>query len=159
MALKEKDKAPAFNLPTQDGEKVKLSDYKGKWVLLYFYPKDNTPGCTKEACAMQDYLKQFNKLDFTVLGASPDSVASHKKFADKFGLKFPLLSDEDKTLVQDYGVWGKKKFMGKEYMGVNRSSFLIDPKGKIAKIYPKVKPAEHAEQVLADLKNLQEDAR
>lgn len=155
MALQEQDKAPSFNLPNQDGEKVKLSDFKGRWVLLYFYPKDNTPGCTKEACALQDNLKQFNKLDIAVIGASPDSVASHRKFADKFDLQFTLVSDEEKTLCQAYGVWGLKKFMGKEYMGVNRSSFLIGPKGKIAKIYPKVKPAEHAEQVLADWKDLQ----
>lgn len=154
MALKENDKAPSFNLSNQDGEKVKLGDFKSKWVLLYFYPKDSTPGCTKEACAMQDHLKQFNKMDFVVLGASPDSVASHRKFADKFGLEFDLLADEEKTLANDYGVWGKKKFMGKEYMGVNRSSFLIDPKGKIAKIYAKVKPAEHAAEVLNDLKEL-----
>ena len=154
MALKENDKAPNFNLPNQDGEKVKLADFKGQWTLLYFYPKDNTPGCTKEACAMQDNMKTFNKLDFNVVGVSPDSIISHKKFADKFGLQFHLLADEDKKLVRDYGVWGKKKFMGKEYMGVNRSSFLINPKGKIAKIYPKVKPDKHAAEVLEDLKEL-----
>ncbi|MCA9395331.1 MAG: thioredoxin-dependent thiol peroxidase [Candidatus Omnitrophica bacterium] len=159
MALKENDKAPDFKLPNQDGEKVKLADFKGKWLLLYFYPKDNTPGCTKEACAMQESLRQFNKLDFAVVGASTDSVASHKKFAEKFGLTFDLLADEDKALVKDYGVWGKKKFMGKEYLGINRSSFLIDPKGKIVKIYAKVKPAEHADEVLADLKELQSQVK
>ncbi|MBZ0167078.1 MAG: thioredoxin-dependent thiol peroxidase [Candidatus Omnitrophica bacterium] len=154
MTLKESDKAPNFNLSDQEGKKIKLADFKGQWLLLFFYPKDNTPGCTKEACAVQDHLKEFNKLKFAVVGASPDSVASHRKFADKFGLKFPLLADEEKTLVNDYGVWGKKKFMGKEYMGVNRSSFLIDPKGKIAKIYFKVKPEHHAAEVLADFKTL-----
>ncbi|MCA9402286.1 MAG: thioredoxin-dependent thiol peroxidase [Candidatus Omnitrophica bacterium] len=159
MTLKENDKAPGFNLPNQDGEKVKLTDFKGKWLLLYFYPKDNTPGCTKEACTMQENLKQFNKLDFAVVGASTDSVASHKKFAEKFGLAFDLLADEDQILVKDYGVWGKKKFMGKEYLGINRSSFLIDPKGKIAKIYAKVKPEEHADEVLADLKEIQSQVK
>lgn len=158
MALKEKDKAPNFNLQNQDGETVKLSDFKSKWLLLYFYPKDNTPGCNKEAKAMQDHLKEFNKLDFNVIGISPDSVASHRKFADKFGLEFQLLADEGKTMVKDYGVWGMKKFMGKEYMGVNRSSFLINPKGKIAKIYPKVKPEHHAAEVLEDFKALKSSA-
>lgn len=152
MKLKEGDKAPSFNLPDQKGKKHKLSDYKGKWVLLYFYPKDDTPGCTKEACAIRDVYPKFKKLGIKVFGASADSVAKHEKFADKHDLPFTLLSDEEKKLVKDYGVWGKKKFMGREYMGINRMSFLIDPKQKIAKIYPKVKPADHAEEVLADMK-------
>lgn len=155
MTLKVKDKAPAFTLPNQNGDKVKLSEYKDKWVLIYFYPRDNTPGCTKETRGMQDHLKAFNKINLDVIGISADTVASHKKFADKLGLDFNLLADEDQVVVNKYGVWGEKKFMGKTYMGINRSSFLIDPKGKIAKIYPKVKPEPHAEEVLADVQALQ----
>ena len=155
MTLKDKDKAPAITLPNQDGEKIKLSDYKGKWVLVYFYPRDNTPGCTKETRGMQDNLKAFNKVNLDVIGISADTVTSHKKFADKLGLDFNLLADEKQEVVNKYGVWGEKKFMGKTYMGINRSSFLIDPKGKIAKIYPKVKPEPHAKEVLADVKALQ----
>ena len=148
------NKAPAFDLPDQDGKQHKLSDYEGQWVLLYFYPKDDTPGCTVEACTLRDNLPKFGKLKAQVFGASPDSVASHKKFAGKFTLPFPLLADEEKKLVQAYGVWGKKQFMGKEYLGVFRTSFLIDPKGKIAKVYEKVKPEVHAAEVLNDLKVL-----
>ncbi len=154
MKLKEWDKAPAFALADQDGEMHKLSDYKGKWLLLYFYPKDDTPGCTKEACGIRDQYADYKKQKVEVLGVSADSVARHKKFVEKYGLPFDLLADEEKTVVKAYGVWGKKKFMGREYMGINRMSFLIDPTGKIAKIYPKVKPADHAKEVLADLESL-----
>lgn len=150
VTLSAGDKAPNFKLPDQNEKLVKLSDFKGQWLLIYFYPKDNTPGCTKEACAVQDNLSRFNKLKLAVVGVSPDSAAKHQSFAGKFNLKFPLLADTEKEMCQAYGVWGKKKFMGREYLGVNRVSFLIDPKGKIAKVYPKVKPAEHAEEVLAD---------
>ncbi len=138
-------------LPDQDGVSHKLSDYKGQWVLLYFYPKDDTPGCTMEACAIRDNFPAFGKLQAQVFGVSVDPVAKHKKFADKYKLPFTLLSDEDKLVVNAYGVWGKKKFMGREYMGTNRISFLIDPDGNIAKVYEKVKPKEHAEEVLTDL--------
>jgi peroxiredoxin Q/BCP len=147
-------KAPEFTLPDQDGIDHSLSDYKGKWVLLYFYPKDNTPGCTIEACTIRDQFKDFKKIDAVVLGVSTDSVKSHKKFADGFNLPFTLLADENKEVVGKYGVFGEKKMMGKTYMGTKRSSFLIDPSGKVAKVYEKVKPETHAEEVLADLKKL-----
>lgn len=147
-------RAPAFSLPDQDGTIHTLTDYRGRYLLLYFYPKDDTPGCTKEACALRDADPDFSKLDAAVLGVSADSVKSHKKFAEKYGLRFPLLADEDKKLVHAYGVWGKKKFMGREYEGILRTSFLIDPEGKIAKVYESVKPAQHAEEVLADIARL-----
>lgn len=143
--------APAIELPDQDGRVHRLSDYRGQWVLVYFYPKDNTSGCTKEACAIRDVHPRFAELDAVVLGVSVDPVKSHRKFADRHELPFTLLSDEEKTVVKEWGVWGEKKFMGREYMGTNRMSFLVDPKGVIAKIYAKVKPAEHAGEVLADL--------
>lgn len=154
MTLKIGDKAPGFRLPDQFGKEHDLKDYAGKWVLLYFYPKDDTPGCTIEACAMRDSFPKFRKLGIAVLGASPDSVKKHAKFAEKHELPFTLLADTEKTLVNAYGVWAKKKFMGREYMGTLRNSYLIDPKGKIAKTYEGVKPKDHAEEVLADLKAL-----
>ena len=150
--LKIKTKAPDFKLPDQDEKIHSLKDYKGQWVLLYFYPKDDTPGCTKEACAIRDSFPSFGKLKAAVLGVSVDSVKSHKKFADKYELPFTLLSDEKKKVVKLYGVWDKKKMMGREYMGILRTSFLIDPQGKIVKIYENVKPEIHAGEVLADLK-------
>ncbi|OGZ44082.1 MAG: hypothetical protein A3J55_00790 [Candidatus Ryanbacteria bacterium RIFCSPHIGHO2_02_FULL_45_17b] len=148
------DMAPAFTLPDQNEKIHTLSDYKGMWVLLYFYPKDDTPGCTKEACGVRDAFPQFKKMSAVVFGVSADSVAKHKKFAEKYTLPFVLLSDENKDIIKKYGVWAKKKFMGREYMGILRTSFLIDPKGKIAKIYEKVKPEQHAEEVLQDLQVL-----
>lgn len=151
---KEGTAAPAFTLPDQDGKEHALKDYKGKWVLLYFYPKDDTPGCTIEACTIRDQFKDFTKIGAVVLGVSTDSVASHKKFAEKFDLPFTLLADEHKEVVGKYGVFGEKKFMGRTYMGTMRTSFLIDPKGKIAKVYEKVKPEAHAPEVIADLKTL-----
>ena len=153
-ALEVGDKAPDITLPDQVGEVHNLSDYEGKWVLLYFYPKDDTPGCTKEACLLRDNYDSFKKIKAVVLGVSVDSVKSHKKFADKYDLPFTLLADADKEVVNAYGVWGEKRFMGRTYMGTRRWSFLIDPDGRIAKIYEDVKPAEHAEQVLVDLKEL-----
>ncbi len=146
--------APAFTLNDQNGAAHSLSEAKGSWVLIYFYPKDDTPGCTKEACALRDAFPAFKKLDARVYGVSVDSEKSHGKFVEKYQLPFVLLADTDKTMVEAYGVWGKKKFMGREYMGTNRMSFLIDPQGKIAKIYEKVKPDTHADEVLADLKAL-----
>ena len=146
--------APDFTLPDQDGTPHTLSSYRGKWVLVYFYPKDDTPGCTIEACTIRDQFKDFKKIDAVVLGVSTDSVKSHKKFADAYALPFTLLADEHKEVVGSYGVFGEKKFMGKTYMGTSRTSFLINPKGDVAKVYEKVKPEIHAAEVLADLKIL-----
>ncbi len=154
MAVQPGDKAPAFSLPDQTGTERALKDYAGKWVLLYFYPKDDTPGCTKEACTIRDGWSLFRKAGVEVLGASTDSVKSHAKFAQKYELPFPLLADEKKELVEAYGVLGKKKFMGREFTGVRRWSFLIDPKGTVAKVYENVKPADHAAEVLEDVKTL-----
>jgi peroxiredoxin Q/BCP len=151
---KEHSRAPDFTLRDQDGKEHMLSQYRGKWVLLYFYPKDDTPGCTIEACTIRDQFKDFADIGAVVLGVSTDTVASHKKFADKYGLPFTLLADEYKEVVGRYGVFGEKKFMGKTYMGTRRTSFLIDPKGNIAKVYEKVKPEIHAEEVIAELKKL-----
>lgn len=152
LKLREGDPAPGFTAPTNGGGTVSLKDFKGKYLVLYFYPKDDTPGCTKEACGFRDAYKDFEKAGAVVLGVSTDSVKKHDKFVEKFQLPFPLLADEDKSIVEAYGVWGKKKFMGREYMGTNRVTFLIDPKGKIKKIWPVVKPEEHAAEVLAAIK-------
>ena len=154
MKLKKGDKAPEITLPDQDGKEHTLSGYRGEWVLIYFYPKDDTPGCTKEACAIRDDFDNFGKLSLKVLGISADSVKSHKKFALKYELPFTLLADEEKKTVNDYGVWAEKKFMGRKYMGILRSSFLVNPSGKIAKIYEEVKPPTHALEVIADLEAL-----
>lgn len=153
MKLTQGTPAPDFTLPDQGGREHTLSEHRGQWVLVYFYPKDDTPGCTKEACMIRDNFPQFKKLNMQVFGISVDSVAKHKKFAEKYELPFTLLSDEEKKVVAMYDVWQKKKFMGREYMGTMRTSFLIDPKGTIAKIYEGVKPDRHAEEVLADLEN------
>ncbi|MDO8493170.1 MAG: thioredoxin-dependent thiol peroxidase [bacterium] len=157
MKLKIGEKAPGFKLPDQNNEIRSLAHYAGKWVLLYFYPKDDTPGCTQEACAIRDDFFNFEKINVTVLGVSTDSVKSHKKFEEKYHLPFTLLADEKKEVVEKYDVWTEKKFMGRKYMGTLRTSFLIDPKGKIAKIYEDVKPIQHSAEVLADLKTLQRD--
>jgi thioredoxin-dependent peroxiredoxin len=155
--LKVGDKAPAFSLPDQNNKKHRLSEYKDSWVLIYFYPKDNTAGCTKQACAIRDDFYNFEKLKMTILGISVDSVESHAKFAKKYELPFTLLADTEKEVVNLYGVWGKKKFMGREYDGTHRMSFLINPKGKIAKIYEKVNTITHAQEVLEDMKTLASD--
>ena len=144
------DTAPTFSLPDQDGVLHTLSQYKGKKVLLYFYPKDDTPGCTTEACNFRDGYEEFQKMGLVILGVSKDSTKSHKKFAEKFSLPFPLLSDETGGVIKQYGSWGKKKFMGREYEGILRNSFLIDEKGKIAKVYESVKTATHADEVHTD---------
>lgn len=154
MGLEEGKKAPAFKLPDQNGDVHQLKDYKGKWVVIYFYPKDNTPGCTKEACNFRDNIKPIEKLEAIVIGVSVDSVKKHANFVEKYDLPFTLLADTEQKMVNDYGVWGLKKFMGREYMGTNRMTFIVDPTGKIAKIYPKVKAATHGEEVLNDLKEL-----
>ncbi len=149
--LKPGDKAPAFVATRNGGGRISLSDFKGKHVVLYFYPKDNTAGCTKEACAFRDNLDAFKKKGVVVLGVSTDPVKSHDKFADKFNLPFPLVSDEDESIVRAYGAWGQKSFMGRKYMGTHRLTFLIGPDGVIKKIWPKVKPTEHALEVLASI--------
>jgi peroxiredoxin Q/BCP len=147
-------KAPAFTLPDQDGNSVELDDYRGKWLVLYFYPKDDTSGCTTEACEFTDNLSKFDKLNAAVLGVSPDSVESHRKFIDKHGIKLTLLSDPDKKVLTRYGAYGPKNMYGKETMGVIRSTYLIDPEGKIAHVWPKVKAAGHAEKVKEKLTEL-----
>lgn len=144
-------KAPDFTLQDQSGKEHTLSKYLGRWVLLYFYPKDDTAGCTKEACMIRDAFPRFDGVHAHVFGVSTDSVESHKKFAEKYQLPFSLLADTEKQVVNAYGVWGEKKMMGKTYMGTKRTSFLIDPEGVIRKIYEGVKPEVHAEEVLADL--------
>ena len=149
LKLKEGDIAPAFEVQTNGGGKVSLEEFKGKNVILYFYPKDDTPGCTKEACAFRDFFAEFKQRGAVVLGVSTDSAKSHDKFVEKFKLPFTLLADEDKKVVQAYGVWGEKSFMGRKYLGTHRVTFLIGPDGKIKKIWPQVKPDEHAKEVLA----------
>ena len=140
-----------FKLPDQNGKYHKLSDYKGKWVVLYFYPKDNTPGCTKEACNFRDSFRELQKLDVQILGVSKDSIASHKKFAEKYNLNFPILSDENHEVIKKYKAWGVKKFMGREFEGIFRKTYLINPKGEIKKIYEKVNPLTHASEIIKDL--------
>lgn len=144
--------APDFTLPDQNGMLHTLSAYKGSWVLIYFYPKDDTPGCTKEACQLRDTFPSFEKVNAKVFGVSADTVQSHKKFADKYNLPFTLLADPEKKMLEAYGVWQEKKFMGRTYMGIVRASFLIDPNGVVVKVYPKVLPEKHAAEVLVDLK-------
>lgn len=151
MILSEGAKAPAFALPNQKGEKVKLSDFKGKKLILYFYPKDMTPGCTTETDEFNKALAKFKRRDCVVLGVSKDSTARHEKFAEKLGLKFDLLSDEENTVCEKYGVWQEKKLYGKTFMGIVRSTFIIDEKKKIIKIYEKVKVKGHVEEVLSQV--------
>jgi len=152
--LQEGDIAPDFCLPNQDEEETCLSNYKGKNVVLYFYPKDNTPGCSLEAMQFTKYKQDFETADTTVLGISKDSCESHKKFIEKKNLNLTLISDADHKIQEQYGVWQKKKFMGKEFMGTVRSTFLIDKEGIIKKIWPKVKVQGHAEEVLLEVKAL-----
>jgi peroxiredoxin Q/BCP len=151
MPLKIGDPAPDFSLPDAKGNVVSLSDLKGRKVVLYFYPRDNTPGCTKEACNFRDFYPDFQGKDVVVLGVSTDDAKSHEKFSAKYELPFPLLIDAEGKVATAYDSYGLKKFMGKEYMGISRNSFLIGADGRIEKIYTKVKPDNHAEEVLADL--------
>lgn len=146
--------APDFSLPDQAGEMHSLEDYQGKWVILYFYPKDMTPGCTVEACSFRDNEARLTRAGAVVLGVSADSVKRHEKFAKHEKLNFPILSDEGREVVKAYGAFGKKKFMGREYEGIFRNTYLIDPKGKIIKVYESVKPATHVEEILSDLAEL-----
>lgn len=154
---KAKQKAPSFTLADQDGKTHSLKGFVGSWVVLYFYPKDNTPGCTVEACSFRDGYAALRRASVVILGVSTDSVKSHQKFAEKFSLPFLLLADTDKQVVAKYGVWQKKKFMGREYFGIVRTTFLIDPAGKIAQVYENVKPGKHAETILADVKKLKQN--
>jgi peroxiredoxin Q/BCP len=149
--LKAGDVAPEFAAATNGGGRVSLADLRGKNVVLYFYPKDNTPGCTKEACAFRDEFTEFRKRGAVVLGVSTDSQKSHDKFAQKFKLPFTLLADEDKSIAQAYGAWGKQTFMGIPYTGTRRMTYLIGPDGRIRKVWPRVRAAEHAKEVLAEL--------
>ena len=146
--LKEGDKAPDFSSKDQNGKDISLSDFAGKRVVLYFYPKDDTPGCTKEACSFRDADDIFREKGITVLGVSTDSEKSHQKFISKYQLPFDLLADVDKKIVEDYGVWGEKSMYGRKYMGMERSTFVIDATGKISAILEKVKPEEHLDQLL-----------
>lgn len=151
MGLKLGDAAPDFSLPDANGHLIKLADFQGKRVVLYFYPRDNTPGCTKEACGFRDAFEQYQLQGVVVLGVSTDDAKSHGKFVQKFDLPFPLLSDAGGQVASAYDSYGLKKFMGKEYMGISRNTFVIGPEGKIEKIYLKVKPDAHATAVLSDL--------
>jgi peroxiredoxin Q/BCP len=151
LKLKEGDTAPDFTATASGGGKISLADFKGQNVILYFYPRDDTPGCTKEACAFRDHFADFKKQRAVVFGISTDPVKSHDKFVEKFKLPFMLLADVDEKIVEAYGVWGQKSFMGRKYMGTHRVTFLIGPDGRIKKIWPEVKPAEHAAEVLAVL--------
>jgi len=151
MTLKPGDLAPDFSLPDMKGDIVRLSDFQGKWVVLYFYPRDNTPGCTKEACGFRDAYADFQAKAIAVLGVSTDDAKAHEKFSTKFNLPFPLLTDADGQVATAYDSYGPKKFMGKEYIGVSRNTFVINPDGRIEKIYQKVKPESHAGALLADL--------
>ena len=146
-------KAPQFTLPDSDSEKISLKNSLGRYVVLFFYPKDLTPGCTTESCDFRDYEKKFSKLNCQIFGISRDSVERHVKFRDKYSLNFPLLSDEAGKVCEKYGVWQEKKLYGKSFMGIVRTTFLIDEKGKIIKIYPKVKVKEHVDKVFNDLKD------
>ncbi len=151
--LTEGDAAPPFDLETDRGERVSLDALRGKWAVLYWYPKDDTRGCTTEACEIRDNWQLLSG-EAELFGVSPDSVQSHQKFRDKYDLPFPLLADDEHTASESYGVWGKKKFMEHEYMGVDRATFIIDPDGKLAKVFPNVKPAGHALEILESLQQL-----
>ena len=148
--LKVGDKAPDFTANNQDDKEIKLSDYRGKKVVLYFYPKDNTPGCTVEACNLRDNISALKAAGYVVLGVSKDDVKSHSKFVNKFELPFDLVADPDKKIMNDYGVWGEKKFLGRTYMGTNRVTYIIDEKGVIERVIDKVKTKTHTKQILEE---------
>lgn len=152
--IEEGKKAPAFSLKDQSGQTVKLTDFSGKYVVLYFYPKDDTPGCTKEACSFRDEHSKLKKAGAVVLGVSPDDEARHVKFIEKYELPFTLLADTEHAVAEKYGAWGEKNNYGKKYMGIVRSTFLIGPDGKVAKVWPKVKPEGHGDEVLEALRAL-----
>lgn len=147
-------RCPNFYLPDQNGYIHKFDDYRGRWLVVYFYPKDNTPGCTKEACSFRDSFGEFKKNNVEILGISKDSTSSHKKFEEKYGLNFTLLSDVDGEVIREFGAWGKKKMMGREYEGILRNTYLVNPEGEIVKTYEKVDPATHVIQILKDIQEL-----
>ena len=152
------NKAPDFNMPATSTDNVKLSDFKGQKVVLYFYPKDDTPGCTTQACGIRDNLPEFEKLDAVVIGVSKDPIARHEKFIKKYDLNFILASDADSDVCERYGVWVEKSMYGKKYFGIQRATFLIDETGKIAHVWPKVKPDSHADEVLEAIQKAQKAA-
>ena len=154
MAIEIGKKAPAFKAMASGDKEISLKDYEGKWLVLYFYPKDNTSGCTKQACGFSESIKQFEKLDAEILGVSPDSVKSHDNFKEKHNLQFDLLSDPEKEIAARYDAYGEKSMYGRKYMGIIRSTYIIDPKGKIAAEYKKVKVSGHVEKVMKDLEEL-----
>ena len=154
MSLKVGDKAPSFKLKNQDAKTISLTDLKGKPIVLYFYPKDDTSGCTKEACNFRDEFPKFGKMKAEIIGVSADSIESHKKFAEKYKLPFNLLSDDKKEMVEKYGVWKEKNMYGRKYMGIERTTFIIDNLGNISKIFPKVKVEDHNREVMEALKEL-----
>ena len=152
MNLKVGDKAPAIEAVDQNGKKISLEDYKGSKVILYFYPKDDTPGCTAEACNLRDNYNMLLEKGFKIIGVSADNATSHLKFAGKYFLPFPLIPDTERVIINAYGVWGKKKFMGREYDGINRMTFVISEDGHILKIFDKVQTKDHTDQILAEVK-------
>jgi thioredoxin-dependent peroxiredoxin len=154
LMVQEQEQAPDFTVKTDEGKDLKLSALRGKPVVLYFYPKDDTPGCTTEACELRDAFPRFKKSEATILGVSPDDVASHQKFKKKFELPFTLLADTDHKIAERYGVWVEKSMYGKKYWGVQRATFIIDPKGTVAKVFPKVKPEGHASEVEGEIGKL-----
>lgn len=153
MVLSAGEKAPEFELKDSEGVVHNLSDYKGQTIVVYFYPKDDTPGCTKEACSFRDAYEDFKQAGVEIIGISPDTVKSHSKFIDKFDLPFILLSDPDHAVCEAYGVWGLKKYMGREYEGVYRTTFVIGPDGEIKRVFENVRPADHSQEVLEELTN------
>lgn len=148
------DKAPGFSLPNEEGQTIRLSDFKGRPLVLFFYPKDDTPGCTKEACNFRDDFEDFQRAGIEILGVSPDPPDSHARFKEKYELPFSLLADETNEICEAYGVWGRKKFRGREYMGVNRTTFVIDGDGAISHVFENVDPTGHSQEVLAALQTV-----
>jgi len=151
MVLSEGMKAPEFNLTDSEGNQHRLSDYEGETIVVYFYPKDDTPGCTKEACSFRDAYADFKEAGVEVIGISPDTEKSHRKFANKYDLPFTLLSDPDHQISEAYGVWGLKKYMGREYEGIYRTTFIIGPDGEIKRVFENVKPSDHSQEVLEEV--------
>ena len=153
--LKVGDKAPDFIALNEDGQEVRLSDFTGKNLVLFFYPKDDSPGCTKEACNLRDNYRQFQKMGYEILGVSPDQPAKHRKFIDKYEFQYSLLADTEKKIINDYGIWGPKKFMGREFLGVHRTTFVINEEGIIEHIIAKVKTKDHSDQIFSEIKEAQ----